>query len=206
MAFEKGHERLAVRPSFGYVFWQFLPGAIGAGIIGWLVAQGFSVPAQSAELHDGERARPAPFYPVVLALLAAAAVAAGAFASTLRLRRAHVFDKGEGVLRCEHRPICPLTAIRRLEIEPTTPSGSRAALAQPYYRLHVCYATGSVYLFTRASHLGREFLFEFDSREQAYAAAREIARFIGVPSLDRDPAAVSVRAAHRSVAVHERRH
>lgn len=132
--FEKGHERLAVRPSFGYIFWQFLPAAFGGWVIGWVVAQGFSAPAQSAKLYDGDRALSTPFYPVTFVLLAAlaTAVAVGAFASTLRLRRAHVFDKGAGVFRREPRPICPLTAIRRLEIEPTAPSGSRAALARPY--------------------------------------------------------------------------
>ena len=127
--FEKGHERLAVRPSFGYIFWQFLPAAMATSLIGWVVSQGFSSPAESAELYDGDRALSTPLYPIALVSLAAVV---GAFASTLCLRRAHVFDKGAGVFRREPRPICPLTAIRRLEIEPTAPSGSRAALARPY--------------------------------------------------------------------------
>ena len=131
-----------------------------------------------------------------------------AFAYTLRLRRPYVFDKAAGVFRRELRPICPLRAIRRLEVEPTTATGGRAALARPYYRLSLCYATGSVYLVTRAPHLGREFLFEFDSRDRAYAVARHIALFVGVPLLDPEPepAGVSVRTADaRGVAVHERR-
>ena len=184
ISFKTGRGRMVIRPSLGYVFWQLLPAAIGAWVTGWLLAQDFSSPAGSAETEGGGRAPSAALFPVALVVLGAV----GASAHTLRLlRRPYVFDRGTGVFRRESNPICPLTAIRGLEIEPTAPSADPAALARPYYRLNLCYATGSVYLATRAPHLGRVFLFEFDSPGRACEVARELAHFVGVPVLALGP-------------------
>ena len=98
--FEEEHERLAVRPSLGYNFWQFLPTTIGIWSVGWFVVQVNSSPAWSANPDVGGRPLSAAFYAVSLAALAAA----GAIASTLRLGRAHVFDKGTAVFRRGLRP------------------------------------------------------------------------------------------------------
>ena len=181
VSFEAGHGRLVVGPSPGYVFWQLLPAAIGGWVLAWLLAQGFSSPAGSAGPGGGGRSPPAALYPSALAALAA--VGGSAHALHL-LRRRYVFDRGTGAFRREDRPLCPLAAIRRLEIEPTTATGGRAAPARPYYRLSLCYATGSVYPATQGPRLGRVFLFEFDSPGRARKVAREMAHFVGVPVLD----------------------